>query len=57
LEEEIDMTRREQGHYLNPELYGVTAEQSIVHARLANSRHKKETIELVRTALKQAPKP
>jgi hypothetical protein len=47
-------TKREQGHYLNPELYGATAEQRIVHARFANSRHKKETIEDVGTALKQA---
>ena len=46
--------KREQGHYLNPELYGATAEQRIVHARFANSRHKKETIEDVGTALKQA---
>jgi trimeric autotransporter adhesin len=54
---EQSKTKREQGHYLNPELYGAAADQSIAAARFPASRHKKQTIQDVRNGNNQAPKP
>src|SRR5258708_2509801 len=50
-------TKREQGHYLHPELYGAPVEQSITAVRFPASRHKRLTIEDVRSAKRQAAKP
>jgi hypothetical protein len=50
-------TKREQRHYLNPELYGAAADQSIAEARFPASCHKTQTIQDVRNGINQAPKP